>query len=133
MAEVHGGPRQTTREFHARLTEGEVDLLIALTSLVAPHYDGQGQSPLKYAERLRKQFIRAAGYDEGSSDAYKLSYGQILFSPYSELDKPVPAIMDEASAAAFAQAMNEMLFPVEPKRGIRRFFSRRSQEPLGLE
>lgn len=83
MAEIHAGPRQSTRLYDLRgLTEGEMDLLTCLLGLVR----GNAKlSPAKYAARLLPKFEKATSHRARQTDAYQLyqgGYGNIEFRDY---------------------------------------------------
>lgn len=82
-AKVH--QRQTPRYIDLRLTEGEADFLIGLTSMVS----GSKNSPRKYASRIYKALERATGYTYPETDSYSLARGSVDFMDYGTAPKSV--------------------------------------------
>jgi len=79
MATAKAGPRKTTRNVTLKLTEGEAELLLALTSMVGGR---RSHSPRKYAERVRLALEAALGYNYASTDAFHLGLGSVEFFDY---------------------------------------------------
>jgi hypothetical protein len=80
MAEAKVRMLHTPRTFDVKkLTEGEMDFLIALTAAVG---GDPSKSPAKYARRLQSKLVKAAGYDYQATDAHKLLVGSIFFNDY---------------------------------------------------
>ena len=84
MATAKAGPRKTTRNVTLKLTEGEAELLLALTSMVGGR---RSHSPRKYAERVRVALEAALGYNYESTDAYHLGLGSVEFFDYDNHPK----------------------------------------------
>ena len=79
MATAKAGPRKTTRTITLKLTEGEADLLLALTGMVG---GSKTKSPRKYAQRVYKALSCALGYEVTDTDAYHLGLGSVEFFDY---------------------------------------------------
>ena len=79
MAKAKAGKRQTTRKVTLTLTEGEADLLLALTSMAG---GSASRSPRKYAHRIRRALVEALGYNELDTDAFHLGLGHVEFFDY---------------------------------------------------
>lgn len=77
---IHAGQKRSPRLYDIYgLTEGEMDLLICVLSLITGSASG---SPRKYSRRLLKQLVKASGYYSLKTDAFELAKGQIHFRDY---------------------------------------------------
>lgn len=79
MAKAKAGKRQTTRKVTLTLTEGEADLILALTSMAG---GSPSKSPSKYARRIRRALAETLGYNELDTDAFHLGLGHVEFFDY---------------------------------------------------
>lgn len=79
MADAKVRQLHTPRTFDVKLTEGEIDFWIGLLGKVG---GDTTKSPNKYAIRIKRKLVKAAGYDYRQTDAWKLAVGSIYFNNY---------------------------------------------------
>jgi len=93
MAQAKASPRKTTRNVTLKLTEGEADLVLALTAMAGGH---PSKSPRKYARRIAAALRKALGYNETETDAWHLGLGHVEFFNYG--DHPDISLAERALA-----------------------------------